>query len=311
MRRIGWMGLLAVALLWVLAWADARPLSVPPEPFVPATGEMAAGSAETARAQGEDSPRPTTPAAEATQAPAWHLRAETVPFSELKRLVPSLETLSGGAAYRVAEGRWGGVRQKVHVLTVDPAGKEVRVRPVLSFDRLFGFETLSAMAEGKDALAAVNGGFADTVGRPAGTVMLGGTLLHPADKRFPSLILGEDLARLVVIETAISLEIGDGVLPVDGFNPWPAPAGISVFTPAYGSTNRMDTPHLAIVVAGGRIAGLQEATAPVPIPSDGFVVAAIGEPAREALVARGKVGGPCTFAVAYSPELPPGTRDAM
>ena len=60
----------------------------------------------------------------------------------------------GGACYRVAEGILNGWYQKVHVLTVDPSSGTVTVRPVLSFDQLFGYETLKFMDARLDALAS-------------------------------------------------------------------------------------------------------------------------------------------------------------
>ena len=311
MRRFVVIGLLAVTLVGMLSWADTRLMRVSVGADVSESGSTLPVPPDS----GVSQTGPPSPSGDATSEPVpsatWDLNAVLVPIDALKGLVPSLETLAGGAAYRVAEGEWGGAVQKIHALTVDPAGKAVRVRPVLSFDRLFGFETLSGMAEDKDSLAAVNGGFADTHGRPSGTVMMDGELLHPADKRFPTLILREDMAELTVLETVVSLQTRGKALLVDGFNPWPAPTGLSVFTPAYGNTHRMDRAHLAVQVSGGRVTRVMEAAAPVPIPPDGFVLAAVGNTAREALRAHCAVGEPISVAVDYLPELPSGTLDAM
>ena len=311
MRRLVVIGLLAMTLIGILGWADSRPLLVSVDanlsgsgsnqPALPDVGASQAGSPS----QGADTTSEPLPLA------MWDLNAVQIPFADLKSLVPSMETLAGGAAYRVAEGQWGGAKQKVHVLTVDPASETLRVRPVLSFNRLFGFETLSEMAGRKGALAAVNGGFADTDGRPSGTVMITGELLHPADKRFPTLILGKDQAGLTVLETVVSVQLGGETLLADGFNPWPAPTGLSVFTPAYGSAHRMDRPHLAIQVSAGNVLRIMETTGSVSIPTDGFVLAAVGTAAREALLAHCTVGDPIAVAVEYFPELPSGTLDAM
>ncbi len=187
------------------------------------------------------------------------------------------DAATGGVAWRMAEGSWGGRKQRVHVLSVDPAAKALEVRPVLSFDQLFGYETLGDMAKRNGALAAVNGGFGPPDGRPAGAVMLSGTFLHPADPAFPTLVIGKKDAKLVTLRSSIRLDVQGRKRAADFLNPWPMKAGWALFTPVYGRTDRIETPHLTVSVSKGKVVEIRESAEPVEIPVDGFLLAASGK----------------------------------
>ena len=197
-------------------------------------------------------------------------------------LVPSLAERRHRAAYMVAEGELEGAPQRVHVLCVDPAAPEASFRPVLSFDRLFGYETLSVMAERAGALAMVNGGFSWLDGRPSGTVLIDGTFWHGADERFPSLLIGASSAALVQLGTEVrvtagetaGVTAGETVLGTASLNPWPMAEGISVFTPAYGRTDRMERERFSVTISGGVVRLAGRTAVPAEIPADGFVLAA-------------------------------------
>ena len=255
-----------------------------------------------------DAPMESEPAAAGSDP---DLVPQVVAMDAVAELVPPLDALSGGVAYRVAEGQWGGFQQKIHVLTIDPAAEAVQVRPVFSFNQLFGFETLSVMAGRAGAIAAVNGGFAYTDGRPAGTVMLDGVLHHPSDPRFPSLLFGDGRVSFAVLETPARLSLGTQTLAVDALNPWPIPEGISLVTPVYGSTDRLEAPHLVLRIARGKVLESLDAHAPVSIPDEGFLVVARGAQARERLAALREPGLSAAWDVTPEPGWPADTRHAV
>jgi hypothetical protein len=236
---------------------------------------------------------------------------QVVAMDAVAERVPPLDALAGGGAYRVAEGQWGGFQQKIHVLTIDSAAEAVQVRPVFSFNQLFGFETLSVMAGRAGAIAAVNGGFAYTDGRPAGTVMLDGVLHHPSDPRFPSLLFGDGRVSFAVLETPARLSLGTQTLAVDALNPWPIPEGISLVTPVYGSTDRLEAPHLVLRIARGKVLESLDAHAPVSIPDEGFLVVARGAQARERLAALREPDLSAAWDVTPEPGWPADTRHAV
>lgn len=239
------------------------------------------------------------------------LVSETVPFSDPARLIAKPTASDGGACYRRAEGLLDGVCQRVHVLTIDPASDAVSVRPMLSFDRLFGYETLTVMDARLDALASANGGFGPPDGRPGGAVMINGVFLSPADARFPVLIIGNREASLSPLRTEVVL-IADGIRhAADFLNPWPMTAGLAVYTPAYGSTDRLEADHLAVVVSKGLVTGIVSGGSPVSIPSDGFLAVAVGTEQRTRLRGMFPVGTKASWQTNAWPELPEGSRHLM
>ncbi len=252
-------------------------------------GAAGTGSKGTAGASGTDGPSASAVPDRASLLAA--LEPETASLADPSSLVPPLAGRRPGAAYTTASGEYDGAPQRVHVLSVDPADPSMAVRPVLSFDRLFGYETLSVMAERADALAMVNGGFSWLDGRPSGTVLLDGVFWHGADERFPTLLIGASAASLEQVSTEVLVHAGDTGLGAANLNPWPMAPGISVYTPAYGRTDRVDAARYSVTVSGGVVMQAGQVSGPVDIPSDGFVLAA-DEPA----------------ATRIGPLCPPGTR---
>ena len=286
MRRGLQTMLVGLLVLAVMMGSDSLCRPVLPEPEM-VTAPAGAGTAPASVIPDAISAEPVVPDSEMAMP---DLVPQTVPMTSVAELIPDAAALTGGVAYRIAEGEWGGFRQKLHVLTIDPAAEAVLVRPVLSHNQLFGFETLSAMAALADALAAVNGGFAYTDGRPAGTIMLDGVLRHPSDPRFPSLLIGERRVSFSVLETPVKLVLGTQHLSVDAFNPWPIPDGITVLTSAYGTTDRLELPHQVLRITRGRVLEMVETSTPATIPEDGFLVVAQGAEAQKRLTAMGEPG---------------------
>lgn len=239
------------------------------------------------------------------------LDPENLSFSDMERLGAKPAASDGGACYRVAEGVLDGWYQKVHVLAVDPTSKAVTVRPVLSFDRLFGFETLKVMDVRLDAFASVNGGFGPPDGRPGGAVMINGVFLYPADSRFPSLILGDWGASLSPLRMGIVLKIDGREKAADFLNPWPMTAGIAVYTPAYGSTNRLDSDHLSVAISKGQVTEVKMGNSPDAIPSDGFLAVAVGTEQKRLLRNMFPAGAEASWETRTLPEIPAGTLHLM
>ncbi len=236
---------------------------------------------------------------------------ETVSFSTPEKLCEMPALSEGGACYRMAEGMLDGRYQRVHVLTVDPSSEDVAVRPMLSFDRLFGYEALKVMDERLDALASVNGGFGPPDGRPGGAVMIDGVFLSPADARFPVLIIGDAKASISPLRTSIVLVAGREKLAADFLNPWPMVPGVAVYTPAFGSTDRLEADHLAITVSKGVVTGAISGSVPVAIPSDGFLAVAEGKEQISRLRKMFPDGTKASWQTNTFPEIPDGSRHLM
>jgi len=199
--------------------------------------------------------------------------------------VPAQETPDPGEPFRyekqVLETPDGPMT--MHWLEVDLKNGQVGVKPVTSHRTLFGYEYLSVMAKNTNALAAVNGGFSHPNGLPGGMIYANKTLKTPASGRFPVLFILDDGAFLADASQRIWLESGGKTLEPVFYNQYSTYGGIYVFTPIYGSTDRIEKPHLCAIVREGRIAELRSAEEPVAIPSDGLLISAVGAEAEKRL----------------------------
>lgn len=171
----------------------------------------------------------------------------------------------------------------MHFLELDLKSGQVGVKPVTSHRTLFGYEYLSVMAQNTNALAAVNGGFSHPNGLPGGMLYVNKTLKTPASGRFPVLFLFDNRAVLADASQRIWLESGGRTLEPVFYNYYSTYGGIYVFTPDYGSSDRIEKKHLCAVVREGRISELIDSADPVSIPSDGFLVSAVGAEAEKRL----------------------------
>jgi len=171
----------------------------------------------------------------------------------------------------------------MHFLEVDLESGKVGVKPVTSHRTLFGYEYLSVMAKNSNALAAVNGGFSHPNGLPGGMLYSNKTLKTPATGNFPVLFLFEDRAAIADASQEIWLQSGNRICDPVFFNRYSPYDGIYVFTPVYGSSDRIDRPHLCAVVRGAKVSDLVSASEPVSIPPDGFLVSAVGADAERRL----------------------------
>ncbi|NLU32241.1 MAG: phosphodiester glycosidase family protein [Clostridiaceae bacterium] len=171
----------------------------------------------------------------------------------------------------------------MHFLEIDMKSNRVGVKPVTSHRTLFGYEYLSVMARNSNALAAVNGGFSHPNGLPGGMLYSNKILKTPATGNFPVLFLLEDRAVIADASQKIWLQSGKAISDPVFFNLYSEYDGIYVFTPIYGSSDRLEKPHLCAVVRNGKVSDLVSASGPVSIPYDGFLVSAVGTDAERRL----------------------------
>lgn len=179
----------------------------------------------------------------------------------------------------------------IHVLELDPSNPELLVRPVSSHNNyLFGYAFLSEMSDAWQANAAVNAGFSHSNGLLGGLYVIDGELYTPATGRYPALFLKDGKAFIKDAKTNIRVE-GDGVVLDDLFyNKYSEENGLYVFTPSYGTKNRIKKSHLNAYVSNGEVRGLILRSESYEIPKDGFLISAIGKEARARLEKLVKTG---------------------
>ncbi len=172
----------------------------------------------------------------------------------------------------------------MHVIEINPSNPELIFRPVLSNKTvLFGYEYLSVMYDTWQAKAAVNAGFSHSNGMLGGLFAMDGELYTTATGNFPVLFLDNEKAYIEDASSKVWVE-GDGISLDNLFhNRYSKNEGIYIFTPSYGTMNRLDISHLNAVISNGEVRGLIQRNKSYEIPKDGFLISAIGKKARTRL----------------------------
>lgn len=181
---------------------------------------------------------------------------------------------------------------QIYTLELDLKRQDILVKPVLSHRTLFGYATLSSMAEAYGAVAAINGGFSHTNGLPIGMFYTNKALATMATGLYPVLFLTEHSASLQDVQPKVRLESNGKKLDSVLYNLYPDKDGLYIFTPLYGTLDRVNKPHTCAVVSNGSVVKLEETNQAYPIPQDGFLVSAVGKYAENRLNAFMSVGTP-------------------
>ena len=129
----------------------------------------------------------------------------------------------------------------IHVMTAPRPGGLYALRPVLSNDSVLGRETVSSMQRRISGATTVGGVNADMFtwdeGLPSGMFMESGVMKTPPHPKRSTVGITDD-GRLLVERVAM-LGTWQGLSqrrPLNGLNQRPGPEGVSLFTPAWGST---------------------------------------------------------------------------
>lgn len=225
---------------------------------------------------GREEPMPGTPPGmaqeETTQAPVE-------PPENLVKHIHRSETING-------------LKQEINILEVDPGLPGVKIRPVLSYDLIYGFELLSEMAARKNAYAAVNGGFFRDFGLPSGMVVIKGELYAKSTGQYPVFVIRNGKADLREIDSELYIEYRKGtqavkpgssdnakadsddneILSIDNIN-FPASGRQTVvYTPVYGRNNRAQKKNITATVKNGIVTRIADYTGEAAIPEDGMLI---------------------------------------
>ena len=183
--------------------------------------------------------------------------------------------------HKTIETKINGLEQVINILEIHPASDKVKIKPVLSYNRLFGFELLSEMSGKHKAYAAVNGGFFYEYGDPSGMVVVDGEIITASTGKYPVFIISNGKAELREIETKLWLKSSKTVLELDGINAWGEAGEWIVFTRKYGTTNRdvdgKDISGTTIVVEDNIITEIINDSGETEIPDNGMLVVRMGK----------------------------------
>ena len=164
-------------------------------------------------------------------------------------------------------------RQEIYILEINLADRRTEVFPVLSYDRIFGFEKLSGMALRCGAYAAVNGGFFSIYGEPSGMVVIDGELITMPSGEYPVLVINEGRAFLRQAAGELKMEIGGASIGVDGMNRNGKPGETVLYTSAYGTTDRAESEHFTAAIENGVVVKTAWQKGEAPIPGGGMLLA--------------------------------------
>jgi phosphodiester glycosidase len=187
----------------------------------------------------------------------------------------------------------------INALRVDLA--QVRLDVVHALDAAVGLETVSSIAQRRDAVAAINGGYFRTTGTfrgdSTGTLQIDRTLLSEPDRAraavgFVRTSAGATQLIFGHVTWDAAIDAGGKKRALDGINRPRGADEMVMFTPAFHQTTLTDASGTEIVVRRGRVVEVREQAGSTPIPADGFVLSAKGAArdwAREHLKRRAKV----------------------
>lgn len=162
---------------------------------------------------------------------------------------------------------------------------EVRTRDVmldleLGKAGVQGRDTVSAMAQRRNATAAVNAGFFGTNGDPAGIFKVNGVLVSDTARPRGAVGFGSPAGAPLLFDRVTAraqLKIGRNTFPVTGVDTARGPRGVMVYTPRYGADTRTTGDGVEWTLEGNplRVVSMKQSGSS-PIPARGFVISMSG-----------------------------------
>ncbi len=168
--------------------------------------------------------------------------------------------------------------EDIYVLDLNMNNPLVEVKNKLSFDKLYGFESLSDMS--KDADYSINGMFYDPLGIPLGTIIEDGKVVHMSKLDKPKLLIDEDNKVYVDdVNIEISLKTKDKEYSVKNVNGVIYNNEFGLYDSYYGSTTRIRELSTNYIIKNGVVGDVIFSESPVKIPKgkDVFVLAIRGK----------------------------------
>lgn len=199
-----------------------------------------------------------------------------------------------------------GNKQEINLLEIDPGNNKVEIKPVLSYDSVFGFEKLSVMYKRSNAYAAINSGFFYEFGNPGGMVAIDGRLITKSTGKYPVFYINKGKAVLKEINTKIWAKCNGKKFSVKNINAYGSIEESVVFTRDFGTDNRLKKKNTSLIIENGIITGIKKSSTKTDIPKTGMVLTFL-EPFKDGLADSDfKVGEKIEFT--YEPKLEENTQ---
>jgi len=165
-----------------------------------------------------------------------------------------------------------GLKQEINILEVNLQNEHVHIKPVLSFDKIFGFEKLSKIVERKGAYAAVNSGIFYKFGRPSGMLVIDGELISNSTGKYPVFTVLDREAVLAQINTVLWIEYSGKRLKISNINAPGNLGDIVLYTPAYGTKNRAGTENITAAIENGIVTDISKYSGSASLPQNGMLL---------------------------------------
>ncbi|MFH1539721.1 MAG: phosphodiester glycosidase family protein [bacterium] len=176
--------------------------------------------------------------------------------------------------------------QPVHayLLLVNASRPDLRIRPMLAYDRVDRLETVPSMAKRYGALAAVNGSFfnrKESAPFPVGFLMVSGRPIFHTGHRRSAFGMTKDRSAIFGYPNAkgiVYIEASGRYVYLNGMNRPRKENDVIAYTVEYGDRTRTNEHGREVVVEKGRVTGIRVGDS--PIPRDGFVLSLHGAARR-------------------------------
>lgn len=180
--------------------------------------------------------------------------------------------------YKTISTTINGFKQQIFLLSFDPTDTRVEFKPALSYDNIFGFESLSEICKRTDAYAAVNAGFFYENGDPVGMVAIDGKLLMNATgSKDPVLFIDKSGAEFKRIFTQLSFTVNGNKTYINKLNRTGLDGNIILYTSEYGSTNRATIKNTSVRVKNGTVYSIiRDTLKDTPLQKDGLLISFFG-----------------------------------
>jgi len=197
----------------------------------------------------------------------------------------------------------------INLLRVDLG--RARVEVVHALDEGVGLETVSSIAARHQVIAAINGGYFRTTGtfrgESVGVLVLKGNLISdPHNNRVALGLIKSGNATEVVfghLQFFAKIATPGSSHAVSGLNRPLAPDELVIFTPEFHRTTLTVPEGVEAVVRKGRVVNIRDLQGSSEIPSDGYVVSAVGS-ARQWLMRNLRKGSRLALSTLIKPINP-------
>jgi hypothetical protein len=186
-------------------------------------------------------------------------------------------------------------KQEIYIIEVNPAFSGIEIKPVLSFDTVYGFEYLSTMASRNNAYAAVNAGFFHEFGYPAGMVVTDGSIITNSTGKYPVFMYERNRAYLKQFQPKLFIKSGSSKIPLDGINRPGKELELILYTASYGSSNRARGNNLTFLIENSLVKKTFYTTGSSSIPTGSMLLTVFGDKGADAKGMNIKVGDRLEF----------------